>query len=334
MDRNKKQKLKRKRVLRNVFLGLLVFILFLGVAGVTYGYLSLSRVAKTDLTKDKTELGIDTQLEEKIADKKGIKNIILLGVDQYEGDAGRSDAMIVATIDPIHDKIKLTSLMRDSYVNIPGRGYDKLNHAFAFGKAPLSIKTINQTFGLNIEDYVKVNFTEMEAIIDAVGGIELDVRADELTYINKYIKELSKDKNITPPIVESAGKQTLNGIQAMGYSRIRYTDGGDAERTERHRIVLTKIFDKIASAGPTKLPGMVNKLLPLVETSLSTGDIINLGTSVLSSGNKNLEKERFPLDTFSKGEKINGVYYLTFDEAATKDQIFKYIFEDVKPPKK
>ncbi|EQB88394.1 LCP family protein required for cell wall assembly [Clostridium punense] len=332
MERNKAQRIKRKRRQRKILLGLIVFLFFVVVSTVVYGYLTLSKIKTKDFTENKEELGIQQEVEAKITDdKKKIKNIVLLGIDQRENDGGRSDAVVIATVDPVHNKLKLTSLMRDSYVNIPGRGYDKLTHAYAFGKEQLSIKTINQNFGLNITDYVKVNFEEMEKVIDAVGGLDIEIRSDELDNMNEHIRDLSKRAGVTAKEISSPGMKHLNGLQALAYTRIRYTNGGDAERTERHRKVLTMLFDKITSAGPGKLPGMVNKLLPLVETSLSSGEILDLASTSLTIGNKKVEQQRFPLDQFSKGDKINGVYQLTFDEEPTRDQIFKYLFDDIKP---
>jgi LCP family protein required for cell wall assembly len=336
-ERTKKEKLKKRKRKRRVITSILVILIVIIAAGVTYGFLTLGKIKKADLTTDKDKLGINKQVEDKITDdKKKIKNIILLGIDQFEGDVGRSDAMIIATVDPVHNKLKLTSLMRDTYVNIPGHGYDKLTHAFAYGKEELAIKTINQNFGLNITDFVKVNFNNMEDIIDAVGGLDIEVRSDELENMNEHIRHLSSNKGITPKQITSPGMKHLNGLQALAYTRIRYTNGGDYERTERHRKVLTLLFDKVMGSGATKLPGMVNKLLPYAQTSLSNGDIIGLATTVLGFNNKTLEQNRFPQDGYCEGKRIgpDGIFYLTYDEEATKDQIFKYIFEDIKPEQK
>lgn len=207
--------------------------------------------------------------------------------------------------------------MRDSYVNIPGRGYDKINHAYAFGRDQLAIKTINQNFGLNIDNFVKINFDNMEHLIDALGGIKMEIKDFEIP-------------GVSYAGITKAGVYNLNGKQALAYSRIRKVDG-DSERTERQRKVLTEMFNKISSVGPTELPGLMNKLLPYVQTSLSNGDILNMGLKVSKSGIKNIEQQRFPLENFSEGKLINEIYYLTFDEKATREQIYNYIFEDIKP---
>ncbi|WP_291569549.1 LCP family protein [Clostridium sp. UBA4548] len=297
-----------------IILGIVAFLLVTVLSFSLYTVSTLNKIAKVDLPKE--DLGIDKEVQAKIEDKK-ITNIVLFGIDQVGDNPGRSDSIIIATFDETHNKLKLTSIMRDSYVNIPGRGYDKINHAYAFGRAPLAIKTINQNFGLNIDNYAKINFDNMEHLIDAIGGVKMEIKDFEIPGVSSV--------GIT-----KAGVYNLNGKQALAYSRIRKVDG-DSERTERQRNVLTAMFNKLSSIGPTELPSVMNKLLPYVETSLGNGDIINLGLKVLKSGIKNIEQERFPLENLSKGEKINGIYYLTFDEKSTKDQIYKYIFEDIKP---
>lgn len=287
-----------------------ILVFFIAAAG-SYGLSMIGKLNTVDFN-DKN-LGID----ESISRSDKIKNIALFGIDQSEGDIGRSDAIIIATLDSEHKKLKLTSISRDSYVNIEGHGYDKINHAYAFGQEELAIKTINQTFGLDISDYAKVNFTNLEDIIDTLGGIDLTIEDYELNDLNG--------------VISSAGRQHVNGAQALAYCRIRYTSGGDDKRTERHRIVLTEIFNKISTVGSLQLPSMVSDILPHVQTSLSTSEVISLGTNVLTSGMTTIEQLKFPLPSYSKGAKIGGIDYTTFDETITKEQVQKYIYEDIKP---
>ncbi|WP_346873612.1 LCP family protein [Clostridium sp. UBA5988] len=322
-NRNKRKKKKANKI---ILIIITLLVLFITIA-VTYGLSTLGKLNTVDF-KNK-DLGIDKSNPKSSSDK--IKNVVLFGIDQSEGDVGRSDAIIIATVDSKHKKLKLTSLSRDSYVNIDGHGYDKLNHAYAYGKEELAIKTINQNFGLDITDYAKVNFSELEEIIDIIGGIELTIDEAEVEYINNYVRDLSNDQGITPQYVNSSGVQTLNGLQATAYSRIRATSGGDDKRTERHRAVLTALFNKVQNLGILKLPSVINEVLPHVQTSLSTSEILSLGTKVLTSGMTDIEQLRFPLAEHSKGDSIDGVYYTTFDEEVTKEQIQKYIYEDIKP---
>lgn len=256
-----------------------------------------------------------------------IKNIVLFGIDSEDG-VGRSDSMMIATIDPIHDKLKITSLMRDSYVNIDGYGYDKLNHAYAFGGPELSIKTINQTFGLNLENFVTVDFKSLPIIIDILGGIELDITQEELEYINGYIDDINSKDGTSSSHISYPGYQHVDGVQALAYSRIRYTSGGDYERTRRHRTVLEQLFNKALSVSATQYPTIINQILPYVQTNLTVSDILSLATKVATMGGGSLQQDRFPRDGFCWGENINGIYYLGFDEAITKQQVMDYIFDD------
>ncbi|WP_346917147.1 LCP family protein [Clostridium sp.] len=314
---NKDNKVKSKKKSKGLTTGKKVLIIIATILIFSLSALGsylLSMVGKlNNVGLDDSKLGIDNS---KNTSSK-IKNIALFGIDQTDGDVGRSDAIIIATVDSLHKKLKLTSISRDSYVNIEGHGYDKLNHAYAYGKEELAIKTINQTFGLDITDYAKVNFNNLKDIIDIIGGIDLTIEDYELADLNG--------------VISTSGRQHVNGTQALAYSRIRYNSGGDDKRTERQRILLTEIFNKVSTVGILKLPSMVNDILPHVQTSLSTSEVLSLGTKVLSSGITNIEQLRFPLSEYSKGEKIDDVYYTTFDEEITKEQIQKYIYEDIMP---
>ncbi|MDZ5254226.1 LCP family protein [Clostridium sp. LIBA-8841] len=324
--KSKKPAKNRKLIITLSIIGLLIVGLVGGAA--TYGLTMLNKMNKVDLNEE--NLGINKDIDEKLSKYDGITNIALFGVDATEGNTGRSDAIMIATIDKVHKKLKLTSIMRDSYVEIQGHGKDKINHAYAFGGHELALKTLNENFDLNIKDFATVNFSSLPKIIDAVGGIELDIRSDELQYINNYINELNTLNKTNSPNITSAGTQHVDGTQALAYCRIRYTSGGDGERTERQRIVLSKLFEKFTKVSPTKYPSILNELMPMVTTNLSSSDILSLATTVASMGGSGLEQERFPKDNYSKGEMIKGVYYLTFDKDATVKQIHDYIFEDIK----
>ena len=309
----------------------IVLAVIVGTVGTVYFYGNhlFNKLEKVEI--DKEDIGITEEVQEKLSQySNSIINIALFGVDAVDGDVGRSDSIMIATIDTVHKKLKLTSIMRDSYVAIDGHGNDKLNHAYAFGGPQLAIKTLNENFDLNIENFASVNFETLPKIIDELGGIELNIDADELEYINGYIAHLNNINGTSEPAIESTGIQHVSGTQALAYCRIRYTSGGDYKRTERHREVLTKIFEKILSMSPTSYPSLLNDLLPMVSTSLDAGEIMDLGNKVLSIGNTSLEQERFPRDGYCEGQMINGVYYLVFDKEVTVNQLHDYIFEDKK----
>ena len=324
---NSKKPIKnRKLIITLTIIGLLIVSLVGGVA--TYGLTMLGKINKVDLNEN--NLGIDKAIDEKLSKYDGIANIALFGIDATDGNVGRSDAIMIATVDKIHNKLKLTSIMRDSYVDIQGHGKDKINHAYAFGGHELALKTLNENFDLNLKDFATVNFSSLPKIIDSIGGIDLGIRNDELQYINNYIGDLNTLNKTNVSNITSAGTQHVNGTQALAYCRIRYTAGGDGERTERQRIVLSKLFDKFSKISPTKYPSILNELMPMITTSLSSSDILGLAKTVASISESGLEQERFPKDDYSKGEMIHGVYYLTFNKEATVKQIHDYIFEDIK----
>lgn len=303
-----------KKILIGTVAAMVAIVLIL-VGGVyTYGNHLFNKMEKVEI--DKEDIGITEEVEEKLSQySDSIINIALFGIDAEDGNAGRSDSIIIATIDTEHRKIKLTSIMRDSYVNIPDRGNDKINHAYAFGGAQLAMKTLNENFNLNIDDFVAVNFTTLPKIIDKIGGITVDITSEEVSHISG---------------INSAGTYTLSGNQALSYSRIRYATGGDYVRTERQRTVLSKMFEKIITINPTQYPELLSEILPMVQTSLDYTKVLEIGTEALKMGVTKLEQERFPIDGYCQGEMIGGVYYLTFDKEATVDQIHNYIFEDIK----
>jgi LCP family protein required for cell wall assembly len=333
---NKTKKTKTKKIV----LFSTLFILLFGISfSVFYYYNMFGKMETEELKQSNEDLGITSEAEKKIEevvkDTGSITNIALFGLDQRNlKEKGRSDSIMILTIDTNSKKLKLSSIIRDSYVNIDGHGKDKINHAYAFGGPQLAVKTLNDNFNMNIKDYVTVNFFGFIKIIDALGGVTIDVKKDEIPIANDYITEMAGLENIAPNYIKNPGNQVLTGIQAVGYSRNRYSGNGDYERSDRQRRVLTALMEKIQAVGVSKYPGIISQLLPNTLTSLSSGDILKLGTDVVTSGTKNIEQERFPTDSYSEGKLINSIYYLTYKEAETKDQIFKYIFQDIKPASK
>ena len=307
--------MKKRKKISLIILGITLIILLITVGGVYwYGNHLFNKIERVEV--DTNDVGITEEVQDKLSEySNSVINIALFGIDAEEGSAGRSDSIIIATIDTIHKKLKLTSIMRDAYVNIGDRGLDKINHAYAFGGAQLAIKTLNENFNLNIEDFIAVNFTTMPKIIDKLGGVTIDITSEEVSHISG---------------ISSAGTYTLTGEQALAYSRIRYASGGDYVRTDRQRTVLNKVFEKILDANVTQYPGLLSEILPMVKTSLDYSEILDIGSEILKMGVTGLEQERFPRDGYCEGKMINGVYYLTFDKENTVKQLHDYIFEDMK----
>jgi len=318
----RKKRRKRKKKIRRVLFSL--FLIFLIVVGSVCFYIShlLNSVNRVDFDDNHANLGIDTT----IVKSKQIVNIALFGIDSRDDNGnGRSDAMIIASVDCKHNKVKITSVMRDSQLKIDGVGARKANSAYAIGGAELAVKMLNQNFDLNITDYVTVNFYQLADVIDALGGIEVDVSDAVRKNANKYIKEVADAKGLKAHTIKKAGLQTLDGPQAVGYARVRYVGNADFERTERQREVLEKIFDKLIATSPLRYPEILGDILPMVETSLTSKEILSLGTSLLIGGKPEFEQARFPIDGQYKSNGSNLIYDL--DAAAEK--LHSFIYDDV-----
>lgn len=238
----------------------------------------------------------DKQKEEaKYEEQQGIINILMVGLDGRNGkDAGsRTDSIILATINTNTKSIKLTSFMRDMYVKIPNYGQNKINAAFAYGGPDLLIKTINTNFNLNIQYYVSINFFAFQDMVDALGGVDVEIKEHEVKEINYYIQEADWS-NANPDYIKGAGYQHLSGAQALSYCRIRKVGNSDYERTERQRKVLSLLIKKARSTSVTKLPQLFNTLLPYVKTNIPTTKLMNIGYTAYKFGDTDIGTLRIP----------------------------------------
>lgn len=257
---------------------------------------------------------IDTSTMDDIShsDVDGIYNILITGSDARPGEkVSRTDSMMILTIDKVHNDIKLTSLARDSFVNIPGHGYSKLTHAYAFGKEKLLIDTIEKNFDIDINDYVNFNFESFIAIIDALGGVEVEVTQNEIKELNKFIPETyswSEDKKESKPmkLVENTGVQVLNGYQALSFARIRHNDSAFG-RDDRQRQIMQSVLDKITHTSKLKYPFIFRKATPYITTNMKTADMIKYGLMVVSIGSDGIKKMEFPIVSVP-GYSYGGIY--------------------------
>lgn len=319
------EKSKRKMATwKKVVIGIVIAILVIIGLGAGYVYAMLNKTNKVELNK--TNLGINEEAQNE-SKKSDITNIALFGVDAPQGEIGRSDAVMILTIDNKHNEIKLTSLMRDSYVNVKGHGMTKLTHAYAYGGPELALNTINTNFNLNIDKFITVNFTSLPNVINKLGGIDMNITKGDLKYINGYIDSINNYDHTNSPHITGTGMQHLDGVQATAYCRIRY-DGGDQRRTERQRRVITAVFDKIKNSPVTDYPGILNQLLPLVTTNISSNEFISLGKDIIDTGANKINELRVPCDKHENGKLIKGVYYMTFDIPAETKELHKFIFEN------
>lgn len=259
----------------------LVIILVLIVGSIFFFINSkLSKIQQVNI--DESDLGVSSQVEENLSD---YRNIALFGIDSRDSSLGkgnRSDCIIIASINNKTKEVKLISVYRDTYVNIEGHGLDKITHAYSYGEAPLALKTLNENFDLNITEFVTVNFDAVAEAVNALGGITINVEPEEVNYINQYINETSEVTGLDTEKVTTSGSQTLDGVQAVEYARIRYTEGGDYKRTERMRTVVEAMANKFKTKSISEMNQIIDQILPEVYTNITAGDIFSLLPSIAS----------------------------------------------------
>ena len=213
-------------------------------------------------------------------------NILVCGEEAINDNRGRTDSIMIATINQVDNKLCLTSIMRDTYVKIPGFSDNKINAAYHNGGMKTLMATIKQNFGIEVDGYVLVNFDSFQAVIDAIGGIDIELSSEEASYLNRtnYISDYSNHNLV-------AGVNHMNGNQALGYARVRYVskDGnyGDFARTLRHRTVMSAIFDKMMEKSTLELVAMIPDILPLVTTNIEKTDLVNYLTAGVKVRDKN-----------------------------------------------
>ncbi len=261
---------------------------------------------------------------------KGATNILLIGSDsRTEGDEGRSDAMILVSVSKNTKTIQMISLLRDMYVEIPGHDSNRLNAAYSFGGPELLIETIRQNFGIEVNHYVVVNFQAFANLVDAVGGVELELTNDEVQWVNAYLNEYNMLRNM--PIdtdyldTSLSGSILLNGPQALAYSRNRYI-GTDFGRTERQRKILEAVIKKAPLAAVTNAGGLVNGLFPNLTTNLTKNECMLLSLDAPKLMTYDLVQSSIPLEGTYSNASIRGMAVLQVDFDANKQYLQEQIY--------
>ncbi|WP_302630847.1 LCP family protein [uncultured Clostridium sp.] len=329
MKNNKKCKNKYKHILIAVFSVIIICVVVLGAG---YMYIRANIYKKTEpLTSEHLQAPVKTK-EETIGytEVEGITNVLLVGVDGIDFDEKyqRSDSMIIATLDSNKEKVKLTSLYRDTLVYIPGYGEEKMNLAFSLGGPELVMETIKYNFDVNIEKYIMINFAGFEAIIDQIGGVEIDVKEYQLHELNKYIGQATGGGDCP---VEKAGLQILNGKQALSYARIRKGVGDDYERTERQREVLFKVAEKLQKTDVIKYFSIANKMLDYLRTNIEIMDGLNMAYTISKFSNLETEQLSIPVQELCVDEEVNGNMALRMDRYENALILNNFIFNDTLP---
>jgi LCP family protein required for cell wall assembly len=318
MNANNKKKRKKFK-----FIFILDIILLMIVLGFVY-FFYLTSKTQYDVSGDQsiTTNDIDSDTI------SGYRNIAIFGVDSRDNSLKKSthsDTIIIASINKKTKDVKLASVYRDTYVNIPDKGFNKINAAYFKGGYPLALNTINTNFDLNVREYITVNFDALVKVIDLLGGIKLDITEEELGYVNGYTKELNKINGTNVGNLKSAGTQVVNGTHATAYARIRYTAGGDFKRAERQRIVLEKIFEAAKSTNIITLNKIFNEIFPMIYTNLDSVDMLSIGKDIFTY--HIVDQTGFPFE--KNAATYKGISYVfPIDLTANVKELHQFLFND------
>ena len=322
---------KKTHLGRRIFCVILVLVLlFVGGAG-AYGYF---RVQKILAAVDYKPLSQNQYIaDSELASADYLKNILLIGVDAREGEEAektRSDTMMLVTIDTRNRQIKLTSFLRDMYLEIPGYREDKLNAAQSHGGTQLLVDTLEYNFKVDIDNYMLVSFDMFTAIIDELGGVDVEITDKEAKYINSK-DHMSRDDGFAFPETLSGGMQHFTGAQALWYSRMRYLDS-DFMRTQRQRKVITAIVKEAVGQSPFALLDMVEKVMPMVKTDLTEDEMMDLGLHALTYLKYDIVQMQVPVEDGYKSATRRGQSVLLPDMDKNRTACKQFVFEKADVP--
>ena len=301
-----KKKKRRKSILKILLIIFVVFIiidLILAASGYFYLKSKLSKIQYVPI--DKSQIYIDEAVKSNLAT---YRNIALFGIDARKDTFSkgyRSDCIMILSLNEQTKEAKIMSLYRDSYLDIDEYGLDKVTHAYSYGGPKLALSTLNKNLDLNITEFVAVNFDTVRTVVDKVGGINMHITKEETKYINGYIDELNRIYKTNTKHITKEGDYKLNGIQALSYARIRYTEGGDYKRTERMRDVLNLVFEKVKHLSIPELNDLADEILPHVSTNITENEIMAMIPQIATIN----ITDNFGWPYHKKGQMIKKVYY-------------------------
>ena len=238
----------------------------------------VTKVGKVNMDEEKINKSINEGVAENVQ-MEGYTNIALFGVDSREGELTkktRTDTIIIASINNATGDVKLCSVYRDTYLNLSNDEYTKCNAAYAEGGPEQAISMLNMNLDMDIEDFITIGFRGLTDVVDALGGVPIEVTDAEISHLNNYQATMAQELKMNYTPVQSAGLQTLNGLQATAYCRIRYTAGDDFKRAERQRTVLMACLDKAKTMSYSQLETVANKAFGETYTSLDLEEILAL----------------------------------------------------------
>ena len=328
MTREERRQLRRKKRRKRIIVLILELIILAVLGVVAYGMFKLDKLDFNILDKSRLDVYKDTG---------PYTNIALFGLDSRNGELEggvQSDTIMIASINNETSDVKLVSVYRDTLLQQADGTYEKANSAYNTGGVEDAISLLNRNFDLDIQNYVSVNFNALVDVIDLLGGLEIDMTAEEAFWCNGYAFETAQvtGKEMTQ-IKEEAGTQLLDGVHAVGYARIRYTDGNDFKRTERQRIVLEKVMEKAKKASFSTLNKIVDEVFPQISTSFSSADLLGFAANALNYTIVDTSGFPFDVTTSENVRNHSGSYVVPIDFSSNVSRLHEFLFgeEDYTP---
>lgn len=292
---------------------MIVFVILLIVFGI-YSCAVFNLIGKMDYSETGARSRTSGALSESY-----VRSVLVIGTDgRSDSELGRSDTMMLVSLNSSTKTTNITSFMRDCYVEIPNYGWNKLNASYSYGGAELLMDTIEHNFGVKVDDYVCVNFVSFANIVDSVGGIDIDITDEEAKEINTILQaevnSLMGDDTLAD-LLKSGGKLHLNGKQALSYSRIRYVGNADFERTERQRKVTELVLNKVKSFAPSAVSKISESVLPNVTTNMTSNELYMLSLRVPFLTQYETKQLQIPADNTYYGADydVGNVLVVDFD---------------------
>ncbi len=273
-----------------------------------------------------------TQGEDVIMDQS-VYNVVLAGVDRDDDSwNGNSDSVMLVSLNNDKKRVSVVSLMRDTYVEIPGHDYNKLNASYAYGGGPLLCDTVQENYRVAVDRYAAVDFENLVDIIDALGGIEMEWTANEIEVANGYIKDMCERVFNIPyedhVILEEPGMIHSDGVQAVAYARNRFVGNSDYTRTQRQRYVIKQMVEKVKTLSSAQLLAFAEKVLPLITHNLPENEIWSLVGDAPALLKYEIVMDRIPYDGLYDEIDVDGQGMLVPHWDITIMQLHQTIYGD------
>lgn len=311
---------KRKRKKRRIVILVMEVVLLALLSGAAYVMAKYDKFQTVSIDED--DININDGIKQ-----EGYTTVALFGGDSRDGqleEGTHADTIIIASIDHESKEIRMASVYRDTFLQQADNSYMKANNAYFSGGPKEAINMLNKNLDLDIEDYVTVDFKALVDTIDLLGGIDLEIKEEEVQYLNKFLQETADVAGTQANFISQAGEQHLDGAQAVTYARIRSTEGGDYTRTERQRLVIQKMFEKGIKTDLVTINNIIDTVFPQVSTSFTLSELVSLASGVTKY---NLgENTGFPIDKTDDTRADVGSIVIPVDLESNVQKLHEFLY--------